>query len=59
MKMSEIHIGDRLKWTDPDHPEDSGRPVTVMKKCGKTIRCVFDYIDGYGQVNAFPEELSK
>lgn len=59
MELCEIHIGDRLKWTDPEYPDDTPRPVTVVGKNGDIISCTFDFIDGYGEVEAYAHELSK
>ena len=59
MKLGEIHIGDRLKWKDPEYPNETPRPVTVVRKNGEIVSCTFDYIDGYGEVEAFPHELVK
>lgn len=59
MELDEIHIGDRLKWTDPEYPDETPRPVTVVRKTGEIVACTFDNIDGYGEVEAFAHELSK
>lgn len=30
MELDEIHIGDRLKWSDTEYPDETPRPVTVV-----------------------------
>lgn len=59
MELDEIHIGDRLKWRDPEYLYLTPVPVTVVRKTGEIVECTFDNIDGYGEVEAFAHELSK
>lgn len=59
MELDEIHIGDRLKWTDTEYPDETPRPVTVVRKTGEIVSFIFDNIDGYGEVDALAHELSK
>lgn len=63
MEIQDIHIGDQLIWTDPDHIDGNPdeRPVTVVRIDGMVVLCQFDTVEngGYGQVEAYPHELSR
>lgn len=55
-----FNVGDRVLWTDPECPDESPIPATVVKVCGEVILCVFDNVpNGYGEVEAFAHELKK
>ena len=60
MKLEDIHIGDRLLWTDPEYPDETPDPVTVVRINGEVVSCQFDCPpngSGYGEVEAFAHEL--
>ena len=57
MTLRQIHIGDRLKWTDPEYPDREPIPVVVVRKQCDVVGCV--YADDRGEVEAFAHELSK
>ena len=62
MKLEDIHIGDRLLWTDPDRIDDlPNQPyeVTVTSINGEIVCCEFDKTENgcYGAVEAFAHEL--
>lgn len=63
MEIDDIHIGDRLMWTDPDPIEGNPdeRPVTVVRIDDMVVLCQFDAVEngGYGEVEAYPHELSR
>lgn len=63
MEIDDIHIGDQLIWMDPDHIDGNPdeRLVTVVRIDDMVVLCQFDAVEngGYGQVEAYPHELSR